>query len=93
MEALNKNRIMNNKQNLNNQHTQQLNIADVMPSAFGYRFSVTSNQGNKTLGTGFFKSSQKMTKDEQLSFFHQYTQGLYLKQESFVNIDIFEAEA
>ena len=34
-----------------------------------------------------------MTKDEQLSFFHQYTQGLYLKQESFVNIDVFEAEA
>ena len=62
-------------------------------SAFGYRFSVTGNQDNKTLGTGFFKSSKKMTKDEQLCFFHQYTQGLYLKQESFVNIDVFEAEA
>ena len=93
METLNKNRIMNNKQNLDNQHTHQLNIADVMPSAFGYRFLVTSKQDNKTLGTGFFKSSQKMTKDERLSFFHQYTQGLYLKQESFVNIDVFEAEA
>ena len=93
METLNKNRIMNNEQNLDNQHTHQLNIADVMPSVFGYRFSVTSNQDNKTLGTGFFKSSQKMTKDEQLSFFHQYTQGLYLKKESFVNIDVFEAEA
>lgn len=93
METLNKNRIMNNKQNLNNQQTQQLNIADVMPSVFGYRFLVTSKQDNKTLGTGFFKSSKKMTKDERLSFFHQYTQGLYLKQESFVNIDVFEAEA
>lgn len=81
---------MNNEQNWENPHTQQLNIADVMPSAFGYRFSVTNNQDNKTLGTGFFKSSQKMTKDEQLRFFHQYTQGLYLKKESFVNIDIFE---
>ena len=77
METLNKNRIMNNEQN----------------SSFGYRFSVTSNQDNKTLGTGFFKSSQKMTKDEQLRFFHQYTQGVYLKKESFVSIDIFEAEA
>ena len=72
---------------------ETLNKNRIMPSAFGYRFSVTSNQNNKTLGTGFFKSSQKMTKDEQLSFFHQYTQGLYLKQESFVNIDVFEAEA
>ena len=77
METLNKNRIMNNEQK----------------SAFGYRFLVTSNQDNKTLGTGFFKSSQKMTKDEQLRFFHQYTQGIYLKKESFVSIDVFEAEA
>lgn len=93
METLNKNRIMNNKQNLDKTQTHQLNIADVMPSAFGYRFSVTSKHNGKTLGTGFFKSSQKMTKDEQLSFFHQYTQGIYLKKESFVSIDVFEAEA
>ena len=93
MEALNKNRIMNNKQNLDNPQTQQLNIADVMPPAFGYRFSVTSNQNNKTLGTGLFKSSRKMTKDEQISFFHQYTNGIYLNKESFVSIDVFEAEA
>ena len=78
---------MNNEQNL------ELNIAGVMPSAFGYRFTVTSNQNNKTLGTGFFKSSRKMTKDEQLSFFHQYTHGMYLNKESFVSIDVFEAEA
>lgn len=60
---------------------------------FGYRFSVTSNRNNEILGTGFFKSSRKMTKDEQLSFFHQYTHGMYQKEESFVSIDIFEAEA
>ena len=60
---------------------------------YGYRFLVTSKQDNETLGTGFFKTSRKMTKDELLRFFHQYTQGLYVKQESFVNIDIFEAEA
>ena len=60
---------------------------------YGYRFLVTSKQNNETLGTGFFKTSRKMTKDDLLSFFHQYTQGLYIKQESFVNIDIFEAEA
>ena len=79
--------------NLDNPQTQQLNIADVMPSTFGYRFSVTSNQNNKTLGTGFFKSSRKITKDEQISFFHQYTNGMYLNKESFVSIDVFEAEA
>ena len=60
---------------------------------FGYRFSVTSNRDGKTLGTGFFKSSRKMTRDEQLNFFHQYTHGMYQKEEAFVNIDIFEAEA
>ena len=60
---------------------------------FGYRFLVTSKQDNRTLGTGFFKTSRKMTKDELLSFFHQYTNRMYIKQESFVNIDIFEAEA
>ena len=60
---------------------------------FGYRFLITSKKDNETLGTGFFKSSQKMTKDELLSFFHQYTHGMYIKQVSYVNIDIFEAEA
>ena len=54
-----------------------------------YRFAVTSNQNNITLCTGFFKASRKMTKDEQIIFFHQYTHGQYLK--SFVTIDIFEA--
>ena len=60
---------------------------------FGYRFLVTRKQDNKTIGTGFFKTSRKMTKDERLRFFHEYTQGMYINQESFVNIDIFEAEA
>ena len=32
METLNKNRIMNNEQNLDNQHTHQLNIPDVIGS-------------------------------------------------------------
>ena len=59
----------------------------------GYRFSVTSNRNNKMLGTGFFKSSRKMTRVEQLNFFHQYTHGMYQKEESFISIDIFEAEA
>ncbi len=71
---------------------QQLNVAGVMPSVFGYRFSVTSNRNNEILGTGFFKSSRKMTKAEQLCFFHQYTHGKYQKEEAFVSIDIFEAE-
>lgn len=83
---------MNNEKNLDNPQTQQLNIAGVMPSAFGYRYSVTSKQNDKTLGTGFFISSRKMTKDEQLSFFHQYTHGMYLNKESFVSIDVFEFE-
>ena len=60
--------------------------------AFGYRFKVTSKQNNSTLGTGFFRASKEMTKDEQISFFHQYTNGIYLNKEPFVSIDIFEAE-
>ena len=68
-------------------------LGGVMRSAFGYRFKVISKQNNKTLGTGFFKSSRKITKDEQISFFHQYTNGMYLNKESFVSIDVFEAEA
>ena len=68
-------------------------FCEQMRSAFGYRFKVTSKQNNKTLGTGFFKSSRKITKDEQISFFHQYTNGMYLNKESFVSIDVFEAEA
>ena len=81
------------KQNLDSTQNQQLNTAGVMPSAFGYRFSVISNRNNEILGTGFFKTSRKMTRDEQLDFFHQYTHGMYQKEESFVSIDIFEAEA
>ena len=81
------------KQNLDSTQSKQLNTAGVMSPAFGYRFSVTSNRNNKTLGTGFFKTSRKMTKDEQLNFFHQYTHGKYQKEEAFVSIDIFEAEA
>ena len=73
--------------------SKQLNTAGVMPSAFGYRYSVTSNRNNEILGTGFFKTSRKMTREELLSFFHQYTHGKYQKEEAFVSIDIFEAEA
>ena len=79
--------------NQNNTYKQQLNTAGVTPSAFGYRFSVTSNRNGETLGTGFFKSSRKMTKAEQLNFFHQYTHGMYQNKEAFISIDIFEAEA
>jgi hypothetical protein len=62
-------------------------------NTYKYRYSVTSKINNKTLGTGCFKSSRKMTKDEQLDFFHQYTNGMYQNKEAFISIDIFEAEA
>ena len=66
-------------------------LGGVMRSAFGYRFKVTSKQNNKTLGTGFFKSSKEMTKEEQINFLHQYTNGHYLAKESFITIEVFEA--
>lgn len=72
---------------------ENLDNTQSMPSAFGYRFSVTSNRNGKVLGTGFFKTSRKMSEDEQLDFFHQYTNGMHQKAGSFVSIDIFEAEA
>ncbi len=64
-----------------------------MRSAFGYRFKITSMQNSSTLGTGFFKASREMTKEEQIDFLHQYTNGCYLGKESFMNIDVFKAEA
>jgi hypothetical protein len=73
--------------------TKQCTIPFVMPSAFGYRFSVTSKQNNRIVGTGFFKSSRKMNNEERISFLHQYTNGMYLKKEAFVSIDVVEAEA
>lgn len=68
-------------------------LGGVMRSAFGYRFKVTSKQNNSTLGTGFFKVSREMTKGEQLEFMHQYTNGFYLAKESFISIEVFEADA
>ena len=65
----------------------------VSGSAFGYRFKVTSKQNNSTLGTGFFRASKEMTKEEQINFLHQYTNGHYLAKESFITIEVFEAEA
>ncbi len=72
---------------------EKYTIPFVIHSAFGYRFSVKSNQNSIIVETGFFKSSLKMNKEEQISFLHQYTNGIYFKKESFVSIDVFEAEA
>ena len=66
-------------------------LGAVMRSAFGYRFKVTSKQNNSTLGTGFFRASKEMTKEEQINFLHQYTNGYYLAKESFITIEVFEA--
>ena len=66
-------------------------FCEQMRSAFGYRFKVTSKQNNSTLGTGFFRASKEMTKEEQIDFLHQYTNGHYLAKESFINIEVFEA--
>ena len=68
-------------------------LGGVMRSAFGYRFKVTSKQNNSTLGTGFFRASKEMTKEEQINFLHQYTNGYYLAKESFITIEVFEAYA
>lgn len=68
-------------------------LGGVMRSDFGYRFKVTSKQNNSTLGTGFFRASKEMTKEEQINFMHQYTNGHYLAKESFITIEVFEADA
>ena len=76
------------KENLNTASSQ----TDVIRSAFGYRFKITSRQNNSILGTGLFTSSTAMTKKQQIDFFHKYTHGFYLHKYSFVDIDIFEAD-
>jgi hypothetical protein len=76
---------MNNKLSQNTQSLQ----ACVSGSVFiVYRFKITSKQNNLISGTGSFKVSQKMTDQEKLYFFHQYTNGFYLKKEQFINIEI-----
>lgn len=66
-------------------------MQEELKSAFRYRFKITSKQNNSTLGTGFFTVSKKMTKEEQIIFLHQYNNGRYLDKESFITIDIVEA--
>ena len=77
----------------NSNTKQPCTINSVMLSAFCYRFRITSKQNNKVLGTGFFKSSKHLSTSERIDFFHQYTNGLYLGKESFINVEVFEAEA
>lgn len=84
---------MNLFQTVNEAESPAFLVGAVMRSVFGYRFKITSKQNNKTLGTGLFKVSREMTKEEQIDFLHQYTNRNYLNKEFFVNIDVFEADA
>ena len=77
----------------NEAQSQPSCLGAVMRSDFGYRFKVTSKQNNSTLGTGFFRASKEMTKEAQINFLHQYTNGHYLAKESFITIEVFEAYA
>lgn len=52
-----------------------------------YKFKITSKQNNLIVGTGSFKVLKEMTDEQKTAFFHQYTNGAYLKQTSFVNIE------
>jgi len=66
-------------------------MQEELKSNYRYRFKITSKQNDSILGTGFFKVSKKMTKEEQIIFLHQYNNGRYLDKESFITIDIVEA--
>jgi len=57
----------------------------------GYRFTVINNVDNKTIGTGLFKSTEQISEQEQLDLLHKYTNGIYLKYEGLLNIDIVES--
>jgi hypothetical protein len=61
-------------------------------SVFGYRFKITSKQNNSILGTGLFKVSKEMEKEEQINFMHQYTNGYYLDKKSFIIIEMFKVD-
>jgi len=84
---------MNTENTINEATNTGCFLGGVMRSVFGYRFKVTSKQNNSTLGTGFFRASKEMTKEEQINFLHQYTNGHYLAKESFITIEVFEADA
>lgn len=53
-----------------------------------YRYKITSKQNGQILGTGSFKVHKKMNETEQLFFLHEYTNGMYLKKEPYINIEI-----
>lgn len=57
----------------------------------GYRFTVVNNVDNKIIGTGLFKSTEQISEQEQLDLLHKYTNGIYLKCEGLLNIDIVES--
>jgi hypothetical protein len=57
----------------------------------GYRFTVINNVDNKTIGTGMFTATEQISEREQLDLLHKYTNGIYLKDEGLLSIDISES--
>lgn len=52
-----------------------------------YRYEVKNKINGKVEGTGCFTSSKyDLTEQEQLSFLHEYTHGMYKKNIGFLSI-------
>lgn len=63
-------------------------IKNYNPTLITHNFKITSKQNNEILGTGNFKTIKEISKQEQLDFFHQFTNGFYLNKEQIINIII-----
>jgi|GEM_PF-5200200 len=54
-----------------------------------YRFKITSIQNNHVIGTGLFTTSKKLNTEKQISFLHEFTNGVYANKERFVCIEVW----
>lgn len=58
-----------------------------------YRFEVKNNQNGKIEGTGCFTHSKEdLSENQQLSFLHEYTNGMYKGKEQFFSIRIHKVQ-
>ncbi len=56
-----------------------------------YRFEVKYKINGKIEGTGCFThSAESLSEQEQLSFLHEYTNGMYKNKEQFLSIKIWK---
>lgn len=57
---------------------------------YQYRFKATRIQDNKVIYTGSYKHSRELDELEKMSFLHEYTNRMLLKDLKFLNIEVYK---